>query len=301
MLVNLLNGFLRESENPYEEYPDLRPEELVADIMDWVSEGDTRLYGGSKDAFYASLNPPYKAKKGRLFTIDELRLVKGMDGRIFEKIKPYITVYSYDSKLNINAASETLYKAIYADFTDDDIKRIMEQRSKLGGWPNEKSFVDFVVQTLGRTGFSTLYPKPEEYPFTVGTESFLIESLGEVRKSASNIQRRIQVALAFTSAKGGTVLPGVTQADCAKSPKTQFWRADTQQCITNPRNGAECQLVLGTETAQGAQTVCVIRQTTPLPTLSIPMGGTATAGTPGTPAKKSAGANTMKILYWAES
>lgn len=292
MLVNLMNGFLADSEDPYKEFPDLRPEEQVMDIMDWVTPGDNRLMGGSKDAYYTALVPPYKAKKGRFFTVDELRLVRGMDGPVFEKLKPHVTVYSYDSKLNINSADSKMYRAIYRDFTDDDIKKILEQKAKIGSWTSEKQFADYVVKTLGRSGFSTLYPDDKNYPFTVGTESFLIESLGVVRKSASSVQRSIKVAVAFSSARGGTRLAGLTQADCAKSPSTQFWNQSTGGCYTNPRTAQECTSLAGTVQQNGSQQICIVPQTTPLPNLTIVMSSSTT---------KPGGSNTLKVLYWAES
>ncbi len=298
MLVNLLNSFLRESDDPYAEYPNLRPEEQVMDIMDWVSQGDSRLMGGSKDSYYTALAPPYRSKKGRFFTLEELRLVRGMDEHLFEKLRPYVTVYSYDSKLNINSASEKLYRAIYSDFTDDDLKRIIQQRTDLGGWSSEKQFADFVVSNLGRTGFSTMYPDPAAYPFTVGTESFLIESLGIVKRSGSSIQRGIKVALAFTSARGGTLISGMSQADCLKSAATQFWDASKNGCFTNPTSAQECTNLAGTPQQNGNQLVCIITQYAPAPPLSIPI---AAAGKPSGAGTKPAGSNTMKILYWAES
>jgi type II secretory pathway component PulK len=308
MLVNMMNGFLKESDDPYAEWPNLRPEEQVMDIMDWRSAGDNRLMGGSKDSYYTGLNPPYRAKKGRFFTVEELKLVRGMDEHLYEKLKPYVTVYSYDSKLNINSANETMLRAIYRDFTDDDIKRINEQKAKLGTWSSEKQFVDFIVQTLGRSGFATVYADPNNYPFTTGTESFLIESLGVIRKSASSVQRSIKVALAFTTARGGTVIQGMGQADCVKAPQSQFWNASTGQCFTNPRSASECEAIPGQTQQSGSQMVCLVQQYAPNPPISIPIvaaggaGGGGGSGQPGAaPAAKPAGTNTMKILYWAES
>ncbi len=299
MLLNLLNSFMRESDNPYEEFPDLRPEELVLDIMDWVNKGDARFQGGPKDLFYEQQNPPYKAKRNRFFSIEELRLVKGIDEHLFQKLRPHITVYSYDGKLNINNASDQLHKALYADFTDDDIKRIVERRTELGGnWGSEKAFVDFVTQTLNRNGFTTQYPNPKDYPFTVGTESFVVESLGQIQKSASSVQRTIKAAVAFSSKTGGQIVAAATAAECAKTPG-QFWRIlnppNGGECRTNPQNANECTSVLGDWVQQGAQNVCRITQGALGPPIIIPSGG---AGGKGAAANK---ASALKILSWMES
>lgn len=294
MLVNLMEGFLRDSDDAYAEYPNLRPEEQVMDIMDWVSPGDNRLMGGSKDQYYETQNPPYKAKRGRLFTLDELRLVKGIDDNLFEKLRPHVTVYSYDSKINLNSADEKMYRAIYRDFTDDDLKKIMEQRTQLGNWGTEKQFVDFVVQTLGRNGFATLYPNAADYPFTVGTESFLIESLGVIQKSASSVQRTITVAAAFTSGRGGQILQGVTDPAACTKVAGQYWNKALAQCFTAPRNQQECvNLTAGTWMQQGGKDVCKINQNPGDP----PIFADPTAGAGG----KGAKANSLKVLYWHET
>ncbi len=295
MLTNILAKFLKDSDDPYEEFPDLRPEELVSDIMDWVSPGDSRLMGGNKDSYYLALQPPYRAKKGRLFTLEELRLVRGMTEPIYRKLQPYVTVYSYDGKININSASDTLLHALYPDFTEDDFKRVKEHKNQIGTWSTEKAFADFVTQNLGRSGFSTLYPDPANYPFTVGTDSFLIESLGVIPKSASSVQRTIKAAVAFTSAKGGTIIPGITtEADCNKSPATQFWNAFTNQCLTNPRNEQECRYNAGggwMDDGSGRMG-CRVQQANSSKMVYPPPTG---------PGSKSAGTNTMKVLYWSES
>lgn len=295
MLHNVLAKMLKDSDDPYEEYPDLRPEELVADIMDWVSPGDVRLMGGNKDGFYQALTPPYRSKKNRFFTVEELRLVRGMNEKIFQKLQPLVTVYSYDGKININSANDTLLRAIYPDFTDDDLKRLNTYKSQIGSWPSEKAFVDYITQTLGRSGLTTLYPESANYPFTTGTDSFLVESLGVIPKSASSVQRTIKAAVAFTSAKGGTIIPGVTtEADCNKSPTTQFWNAFTNQCLTNPRNEQECRYNAGggwTDDGTGRMG-CRINQANSSKMVYPPPTSTGS---------KTAGGNTMKILYWSES
>src|SRR6185437_8922049 len=71
LLINVLDNFLQESENPTAEYDNMKPEDIVLHIMDWVSPGNTSLGGGAKDVFYETQKPPYKAKKGRFFTVDE--------------------------------------------------------------------------------------------------------------------------------------------------------------------------------------------------------------------------------------
>lgn len=306
MLITLLENFIKDSENPYEEYPNLKPEELVYNLMDWINPGQNSYAGGAKDSFYEQQKPSYKAKRNRFYTVDELKLVKGIDDHLYTKLRPYVTVYSYDGKINLNNATPTIYRALYRDFTEDDIKRIIEERDKNNGWTSEKAFVDFVTNTLGRSGFKTYYSDEANYPFTIASQSFLIEASGIIKKSKSSIMKTIRIGVALTAGKGGTVDSGITdQASCQKAGKV--WNpiaGGSGQCFTPPTTDSECLAMgAGAFVPQQDGTKCCI-----LPnTFRYCTGGGTTPGQgsqPGTgqgqkPQKVEASA--MKILYWSES
>lgn len=58
--------------------PRMTPE-LAAAIIDWRDSDTTVTQGGAEDETYARLKPAYKCKNGPFESIDELRLVYGMD------------------------------------------------------------------------------------------------------------------------------------------------------------------------------------------------------------------------------
>lgn len=289
-LVNLIDGFLKESENAFEEYGNIKPEDVVMSIMDWVSPGQESFLGGSKDSFYEALTPPYLAKKARLYTLDELKLVRDIDDHLFTKLKPHITVYSYDGKININTASKTVLRSLYADFTEDDMTRLQEEKERIGGaFASENQFVEMVAGTMNRPGFKTLYNDPQNYPFTVSSQSFLIESLGMVSKSASSVQRMIRVAVAFSSAasRGGELDSNVKdEATCNKEKK--FWNKQAQVCMFPPTNQEQCVKAAGGWEQVGNRMCCRFHN-------SI----TANPICPDANAKQQGQA--LKVLYWNEA
>lgn len=299
LLINLLNQFIRQSDNPGDEFGNLKPEELVMDIMDWVNPGNSKLGGGSKDAYYEQQNPPYRAKRGPFFTIEELRLVRNIDDNLFNKLKPYITVYSDQGKVNLNNANDTLLRAIFPDFTDYDLKRIGEEKTRIGGfWTSEKQFVDFVSQTLGRSGFKTLYPKEDQYPFTISNYSFVIDSMGIIQKSKSQIQRSIRVAVALVQGRGGEAVPNIKdQPTCEKNPNYFFYLA-AGQCYTKPKAESECRDKLaGTwlpNPANNNQYACKLNNQGFIAPIQQAGGGTSDPKTAPEP-------DTMKVLYWYET
>ena len=308
MLIQLLENFIRDSDNPTEEFGNLRPEEFVYNLMDWINPGQFSFAGGNKDAFYDQQKPAYKAKRNRFYTIEELKLVKGMDENLYTKLRPYVTVYSYDGKINVNNAATNIFRALYRDFTEDDLKKLIEERDKINGWTSEKAFVDFVTNNLGRPGFKTYYSDENSYPFTVASQSFLIEASGVIKRSRSEIRKTIKIGVALTAGKGGTVdssLPD--QASCQKAGKV--WNpisGGTGRCHNPPTTDNECLGMGGgsfVPQADGSK-CCIVPNT-----FRYCTGAGGAPGTPGTPGAPGGGtakpakveASSMKVLYWSES
>jgi len=96
-----------------------RPDsDIITDsIMDWRDTDPAHRLNGAEDDYYQTLNPPYKAKNGRIDAIEELLLVRGVtpeyfygrperapDGTIIYKygLSRYLTVYSIRSQINVN-------------------------------------------------------------------------------------------------------------------------------------------------------------------------------------------------------
>jgi general secretion pathway protein K len=72
-----------------------RSRRIAGAIADW-RDGDDLLNaeGGAEDPQYAAAKLPYGAKDRPFETLSELRLVLGMDPVLFEKMRPYVTLYS---------------------------------------------------------------------------------------------------------------------------------------------------------------------------------------------------------------
>jgi type II secretory pathway component PulK len=88
-------------------------QELAASIIDWRDK-DSELSipsGSAEDSYYRFIPHPYECKDADFENLNELLLVKGMTGDIFEKIKDYITIYG-SGKVNINTASKQVILAL---------------------------------------------------------------------------------------------------------------------------------------------------------------------------------------------
>ena len=110
--------------------------ELINPIIDWVDTDEEAQNGGVEDASYgynAGLDP-YPSKNGPFLSINELTLVKGITDEIYQKIKPYVTIYGND-KMNLNTVDETILKAYMFVLTGEDDDSVAEQ---IISWRNEE-------------------------------------------------------------------------------------------------------------------------------------------------------------------
>jgi general secretion pathway protein K len=109
------------------------PNQLLDGVTDWLDIDDAPLPDGAETPYYQSLKPPYSAKNDWLRTFDELRLVKGIDGKVLDRIRPFITVYGGNSlsqavPVNINTAGRELISSLDERITDDLADRIIDWR-----------------------------------------------------------------------------------------------------------------------------------------------------------------------------
>lgn len=110
----------------------LQPELLDA-LADWIDKNDEPQPAGAETPYYQSLKPPAAARNGSLETFEELRLVKGFDGKTLERLRPYLTVYPDEPRttsapININTAPKELIAALDETMTDDLAEQIVDYR-----------------------------------------------------------------------------------------------------------------------------------------------------------------------------
>lgn len=100
---------------------------LAAAIVDW-RDSDSALSvpsGSAEDIYYRSLSVPYEAKDADYEVLDELLLVRGMNQKILDKLKNYISIHS-SGKININTVSVEVLRAM--DLGEELIDKILSFR-----------------------------------------------------------------------------------------------------------------------------------------------------------------------------
>ncbi|HBA71580.1 MAG TPA: general secretion pathway protein GspK [Geobacter sp.] len=108
------------------------PEELWGSLADWLDSDDLPRSGGVESSYYRSLKPGYDAHDGKLATITELSLVRGITPELFGKLQPFVTIWSElplaSSKININTAPKEVLAALDDGIDDRMAESIMERR-----------------------------------------------------------------------------------------------------------------------------------------------------------------------------
>jgi general secretion pathway protein K len=112
--------------------------ELLDAVADWIGTSEVARTAGAKTSYYQTLKPPYVAKSASLDTFEELRLVKGIDNKTLERLRPYITVYPDNPgafaagvricPININTAAKELLASLDVSITDGMVQEIIDKR-----------------------------------------------------------------------------------------------------------------------------------------------------------------------------
>jgi len=105
---------------------ELGVEPSVADsIRDWVDKDDEPQPEGAESSYYEGLG--YRPTNGPMKSLGELLFVKGIDRRLYKRLKNYLTVYG-KGKVNLNSAPKEVLMALSPDLGPEAADSIIEAR-----------------------------------------------------------------------------------------------------------------------------------------------------------------------------
>ena len=176
--------------------------EIAYSIVDW-RDPDSFLINpsyGAEDDYYDEKEPPYEAKDAHFQVVEELLLVRGMDEKIFDQVKDYITIFG-SGAVNINTASREILGAL--QLSDKAIDAILAYRR---GTDNEEATEDdraFTAPASITSELSRVYVLPASdvavlsslaADAILGTESasFMIRSVAQFRAMTLEIQAVVE-------------------------------------------------------------------------------------------------------------
>ena len=109
-------------------------EALLDALLDWLDQDDDELPQGAENGYYQGLEEPYDCRNGKLESVEELLLVKGMTSTIFlgdqthEGLFSYVTVIGEDGKLNLNTAPLPVLQALHPDMNAELAQELIDYR-----------------------------------------------------------------------------------------------------------------------------------------------------------------------------
>lgn len=120
--------------------------EIIAAIIDWMDKDgsvyrELRPYRGAEDSYYGSLEKPYRTANRPLLEITELRLVKGMNPKVYNKIKPFLTALPTYTAVNVNFAKSEVIAMLNEHIQPQAISEILRHQNKKNAYRNHSSVI----------------------------------------------------------------------------------------------------------------------------------------------------------------
>lgn len=89
------------------------PAELSQAVIDWQDSNDEAMGAmGAESNYYQGLDPAYLTPNTKFHSVEELKLVRGFEGKNFDLIRPYVTALPEQTKVNMNTAPALLLASI---------------------------------------------------------------------------------------------------------------------------------------------------------------------------------------------
>lgn len=149
-------------------------------ITDWIDKDEEeRSPGGAERGYYEGSAESYEAKNKPLDSLEELRLIKGLEDDIFGKLKNFLTVVQSDGLININTASKEVLMSLSDEMDEDIVNTIIAERIE-----NPLQKVLDLSRYTDTSG--TLYGEISKF-LTVKSDFFSITATGEVNKNRKTI------------------------------------------------------------------------------------------------------------------
>ncbi|MNY99903.1 type II secretion system minor pseudopilin GspK [Acinetobacter calcoaceticus] len=107
------------------------PAELSQAVIDW-QDSDDEPSGpmGAESSYYEGLDPSYLASNAKFHRIEELKLVRGFDGKKYDLIAPYISALPENTKVNINTASPLVLASIDEKLDVGAVEKELQMRQQ---------------------------------------------------------------------------------------------------------------------------------------------------------------------------
>ena len=157
-----------------EDLPASESEETMADsVFDWLDEDSITYRSGAEEDEYLSRDFPYMTANSLFASTSELRLVKGFNPLVMEKVLPYVCVIPGSTLLSINVNTLIPEQALI-------LSALIESLSLSGA--------EAVIGARPQTGFDTIDEFFEQVKQQGGTNTDSVKSLFSIKSEYFKLQ-----------------------------------------------------------------------------------------------------------------
>jgi general secretion pathway protein K len=257
-LLNIFNVEFETNEQFARKHSPQRIQELINNMIDWVDDDQNGRNGASEDQLYEQpRDTNQRLPPNRPFrTLDELRMVEGMDDEMFDLIKNRITIFG-NKGINPNQATAEVLKGLSPQITEEAAGRIIERRTniQLGGpFRDDKDFFGFLQGLNVNTGPLQALGIPfyydAEYNFRVlssGRYKNVVKNIEVVTFDLENLSQRYGFFLRQQNPDGSSAAGATTGGNPPAGT--------TPPAGSNPAGGAPTQPQIQFQAPRGRPTV----------------------------------------------
>jgi type II secretory pathway component PulK len=176
LLMQLMQQEYLDDEKFQDRFPDFEPERYIDALIDYMDVDNVRIKDqGNEDDEYSHFDPPYKPKNMPVYSLEELHMVSGWEGEIFERFSKHFTAYLGHHYLNVNTVGEQVLKALAPNV---DVKSLREFLAKRSIEPFKKT-EDFVTKFKELPGVDAKFNSDGALRFSVNERTFVISATGQ--------------------------------------------------------------------------------------------------------------------------
>ena len=101
---------------------------LASALVDWLDTNNKAEEGGAETEWYVAQGRRYQVANGLLVDVDELRLIRGYDDDLVDRLRPFVAALPETAPLNVNTASPEVLAASIANLGIDEARALATKR-----------------------------------------------------------------------------------------------------------------------------------------------------------------------------